>query len=119
MLQDIIDKADKWGNDGKSGRIDPFTEVYEVSRPRDVCQFVLLGLIPRTFSVSFRHDRPNGYMLRPGKKWSRSQEDPGAVSDPPDQRYSCFLALALVPEPCEEESEAGHHRIFRDALHLH
>jgi len=31
MLQDIIDKADKWGNGGKSGRIDPFIEVYDVS----------------------------------------------------------------------------------------
>jgi hypothetical protein len=83
LLQDIIDKADKWGNDGKSGRIDPFTEVYDVSCPPDVCQFVLFMLIPRMFSASFPHDRPNGYMPRPGKKWSRSQEDPGAVSDPP------------------------------------
>ena len=31
LLQDITDKADKWGNDGKSGRIDPFTEIYDVS----------------------------------------------------------------------------------------
>jgi len=30
LLQDIIDKADKWGNDGKNGRIDPFTEIYDV-----------------------------------------------------------------------------------------
>jgi len=28
LLQDIIDRADKWGNEGK---IDPFTEIYDVS----------------------------------------------------------------------------------------
>ena len=32
MLQDIINKANKWGNGGKTGRIDPFTEVYNVGR---------------------------------------------------------------------------------------
>jgi len=31
MLQDIIDKADKWGDNGKAGRIDPFVEIYDVS----------------------------------------------------------------------------------------
>ena len=31
MLQDIIDRADKWGNGGETGRIDPFNEVYDVS----------------------------------------------------------------------------------------
>ena len=31
LLQDITNKADKWGNGGKSGRIDPFTEAYEAS----------------------------------------------------------------------------------------
>ena len=31
ILQDIIDGADKWGDGGKTGRIDPFTEVYDVS----------------------------------------------------------------------------------------
>ena len=31
LLQDTIDRADKWGDDGKIGRIDPFTEVYDVS----------------------------------------------------------------------------------------
>ena len=32
LLKDIVDKADKWGNDDKNGRIDPFTEIYDVSR---------------------------------------------------------------------------------------
>ena len=32
LLQDIVGKAVKWGDDGKSGRIDPFTEIYDVSR---------------------------------------------------------------------------------------
>lgn len=31
LLQDIIRGADEWGNDGKTGRIDPFTEIYDVS----------------------------------------------------------------------------------------
>lgn len=31
LLQDIINKADKWGNDGQSSRIDPFTEINHVS----------------------------------------------------------------------------------------
>ena len=31
LVQDITNKADKWGNDGKNGRIDPFTEIYDVS----------------------------------------------------------------------------------------
>ena len=31
LLQDIVDKADKWGNGGKNGIIDPFSEVYDVS----------------------------------------------------------------------------------------
>jgi len=31
FLQDILDKADRWGDDGKNGRIDPFTEIYDVS----------------------------------------------------------------------------------------
>ena len=31
LLQDISNRADKWGNNGKNGRIDPFTEIYDVS----------------------------------------------------------------------------------------
>ena len=31
LLQDITNNADKWGNDGKNGRIDPFTEIYDVN----------------------------------------------------------------------------------------
>ena len=31
LLQDIIDRADKWGDHGETGRIDPFNEVYDVS----------------------------------------------------------------------------------------
>ena len=61
LLQDILDKADKWGGDGKSGRIDPFAEIYDVSRPRDVHRFVL-SVLSRMFSASFRYDRPDGCM---------------------------------------------------------
>jgi hypothetical protein len=31
LMQDIIGETDKWGNEGKSGRIDPFIEVHYVS----------------------------------------------------------------------------------------
>jgi hypothetical protein len=31
LFQDVTAKADKWGNNGTSGRIDPFTEIFEVS----------------------------------------------------------------------------------------
>ena len=30
LLQGIANKVDKWGNGGKNGRIDPFTDIYEV-----------------------------------------------------------------------------------------
>jgi hypothetical protein len=69
LLQDTLDKADKWGNDGKSGRIDPFAEIYDVSCPCDVRQFVVL-VLSRMFLGSFHHDHPNVCMPRPGKEWS-------------------------------------------------
>ena len=31
MLQDMIENADKWGNNSKTGRIDPYAEIYDVS----------------------------------------------------------------------------------------
>ena len=31
LVQDIIVRADKWGADDKNGRIDPFTDIYDVS----------------------------------------------------------------------------------------
>ena len=31
LAQDITERADKWGDGGKNGRIDPFTEIYNVS----------------------------------------------------------------------------------------
>ena len=31
LLQDITDRADRWGDNGKVDRIDPFVEVYDVS----------------------------------------------------------------------------------------
>lgn len=31
LVQDIIGMADEWGNNGESGRIDPFVEIYDVS----------------------------------------------------------------------------------------
>jgi len=42
FLRDVIDKADRWGDDGKSGRIDPFTEIYDVS---PVSLEVQIGLV--------------------------------------------------------------------------
>ena len=31
LVQDITDKVAKWGKDGKTGRINPFTDIYHVS----------------------------------------------------------------------------------------
>jgi hypothetical protein len=50
MLHDIADSADKWGNNGKDGRIDPFTEIYHVSFLAswffwDLCQVCVLQLV--------------------------------------------------------------------------
>ena len=57
-------------------------------------------------------------MPRLGEERCRSQEDRRAVPDPPEQRYSHLLALALVPEPGEGGRKAGHHPTFHHALHL-
>lgn len=38
LLQDITNKADKWGTDGRSGRINPFTDIFSVS-PLHVLNF--------------------------------------------------------------------------------
>ena len=34
LLQDVIEKTDTWGNYGKTGKIDPYTEIHDVSRSR-------------------------------------------------------------------------------------
>ena len=31
LIQDIVCKADKWGSGGKTGKIDPFIDIYDVS----------------------------------------------------------------------------------------
>jgi len=31
LVHDITSMAEKWGNDGKNGRINPFIEIYDVS----------------------------------------------------------------------------------------
>ena len=31
LLEDITNEADKWGNGGKYGRIDPVTDIHDVS----------------------------------------------------------------------------------------
>lgn len=63
LLQDIIDRADKWGDEGK---IDPFTEIYDVS---------LIGnghfgdpVLTLRLAAGFRYDRPNGHMPRPDEE---------------------------------------------------
>ena len=66
FLQDAFDKADKWGNDGKSGRIDPFTDVYNVSH------LYSTGVWNRSeFALSLDHFflyRPPHSQSRPGKE---------------------------------------------------
>ena len=59
LLQGIAEKADKWGNDGKNGRIDPFTEIYDVG----FLWHVFLGPVPNLpFSVRVHHDRPYDHL---------------------------------------------------------
>ena len=36
LVQDITDRVSKWGNGGKTGRIDPFTDIYDVSLLQNV-----------------------------------------------------------------------------------
>lgn len=36
LLQDVLCEAEKWGNDGKSGRIDPFVEIFDVRIPLEI-----------------------------------------------------------------------------------
>ena len=57
LLQDIIDGADNWGDEGK---IDPFTEIYDVS----LLGNAHFGGLVLTFRLSarFRHDRPYGHL---------------------------------------------------------
>ena len=63
LLQDIIDRADKWGDEGK---IDPFTEIYDVSLLGNahVQGLALIFLL----SARFRHDRPYGHVPRPDEE---------------------------------------------------
>jgi len=69
LLQDITDQADKWGNDDRAGRIDPFTEVFDVSLFHRMSFFFFLRLMPSSSSsAGLRHDRPGYCLLRPGKE---------------------------------------------------
>ena len=55
LLEDIINEADKWGNGGKDGRIDPFVEIYDVSS----LLHYFPGSVPTLYpSACLRHDCP-------------------------------------------------------------
>ena len=67
LFQDMVTKANKWGNDGASGRIDPFTEIFDAS----------IFLTKRSpfeshadfsFPARFLHDRPYGHVSRYDKE---------------------------------------------------
>ena len=58
LLQDIFNKADKWGNDGENGRIDPFIEIYHVSFLCGMIFFFGIGAEFLPFSARFHHDYP-------------------------------------------------------------
>ena len=62
LPQDIVNAADKRGDDGKAGRIDPFVEIYDVSvYARAVLRPSLLScslFFPST--ARFSNDRPCG-----------------------------------------------------------
>ena len=60
---------EEWGDDGRTGRIDPFTEVYDVSLFFKTN--VILGLaLSILLSAGVRHDRPHDRMSRPSEKRS-------------------------------------------------
>ena len=52
FLEDIGNEADKWGNGGKNGRIDPFTEIYDVSSFRHCFSEISAELVPPSSSSS-------------------------------------------------------------------
>jgi hypothetical protein len=63
LLKDIIDKADRWGNDGESGRIDPFIEIFDVTIFPTT--YIFSGHCAElSFPDRFLHDNPYGYMSR-------------------------------------------------------
>ena len=66
LLQDITKNADKWGNDGKNGRIDPFTDIYDVSFFAGL--FLGGSVLISCPSAHFCHDRPHGHLSRPCKE---------------------------------------------------
>ena len=59
LLQDIIGKADKWGDDSKIGRIDPFAEIYDMSLLEDMALGAVLSFL---FLARSRHDSPYDHM---------------------------------------------------------
>ena len=52
LLEDITNEADKWGNGGKDGRIDPFTEIYDVSFVRHCFSEIGAEFVPFSSSLS-------------------------------------------------------------------
>ena len=116
LVQDIADRMDKWGGDGKTGRIDPFTEVYNVSLFfRNIFLEILLSF---PLSARLRHDRPHDRMSRPGEERSRPQEGRRTVHGLPDQHHPRLLALTLVPQSGNGGKKGGHYRAVHDSLHL-
>ena len=109
MLQEVIDRADKWGDDGRTGRIDPFTEVYDVSPLPFGNIRCFVGGVESFLSACFCYDCPHDRMSRPDEERNRSQEDRRFVHDLPDQWNSHLFALALAPQLGEEGGEGGHH----------
>ena len=96
LLQDVIDRTNKWAGDGITGRIDPFTEVHDVSFPSETGIVVEL-VLSFPLAARFPNDCPYYHMPRPGEERSRSQENQRAIHGPPDERNPHVVALPLVP----------------------
>ena len=97
LLQDIIHTVDRWG------RIDPFTEIY------NVCLFHRRTFYPDSelnfpFLARFPPDVPFGHVPRSNKERSRPRADQRTVLDPPSRRHPRLLTPTLVPKCGKEVS---------------
>jgi len=85
---------------GENGRIDPFTEIYEVSLVFEIRCFV------DSLQLCFCDDCPCDHMPRPDEERRGCQEDRRTVLYPPDECHCHLLALSLVPQPRKAGKEA-------------
>ena len=67
LLEDISNEANKWGNGGKDRRIDPVTDIFDVSSFRHSFSEIGAEFVPRP--ARLHHDRPYEHLPRPHQEW--------------------------------------------------